>query len=84
LLDLKLPKITGIEVLKQIRDDQALQLLPVVILTSSNQERDLTAAYIGGCNAYVIKPVDPLQFHTAVRELGLFWTLTNQAPPDHA
>jgi CheY-like chemotaxis protein len=81
LLDLKLPKVDGIEVLRAIRTDPALRLIPVVVQTSSNINTDLKACYELGVNAYVVKPVDFDQFFTAVKQLGLFWLLVNKAPP---
>ena len=81
LLDLKLPKINGFEVLEKIRADENLKLLPVVVLTSSHEERDLVASYKLGVNAYVVKPVDFHQFVNAVKELGVFWAVINEPPP---
>jgi len=81
LLDLKLPKVSGIEVLKAIRDSSELQNLPVVILTSSREERDLLDGYRFRTNAYVVKPVDYREFIAAVKEIGLFWTIYNEPPP---
>jgi len=81
LLDLKLPKIDGLEVLKAIRLDERTRLLPVVILTSSVEERDLIEGYSLGANSYVRKPVDFVQFVEAVRQLGLFWLVLNEMPP---
>lgn len=81
LLDLKLPKINGLEVLGKIRSDDSLKLIPVVILTSSNEESDLTAGYSLGVNAYVVKPVDFSEFVKAIRTLGLFWAIINEPPP---
>jgi CheY-like chemotaxis protein len=81
LLDLKLPKIDGIEVLRRLRGDPRTKLTPVVILTSSNEEQDLLAGYGFGANSYVRKPVDFDQFAEAVRYLGLYWLVLNQPPP---
>jgi len=81
LLDLKLPKIDGLEVLRRLRADERTRLLPVVILTSSNEERDLLSGYGLGANSYVRKPVDFGQFIEAVRQLGLYWLVLNQSAP---
>lgn len=81
LLDLNLPKIGGLEVLRRIRADERTKLLPVVILTSSKEDRDLMGGYASGANAYVVKPVDFTQFAEAVRQLGIFWLVFNQSPP---
>jgi len=81
LLDLKLPKIDGLEVLKQIKSDENLKLTPVVVLTSSREEKDMVASYKLGVNAYVVKPVDFHEFVNAIKELGSFWAVVNEAPP---
>ncbi|MBI2416932.1 MAG: response regulator [Ignavibacteriales bacterium] len=81
LLDLKLPKIDGLDVLKQIRSDERTKFLPVVILTSSKQEQDIINGYSLGVNSYVRKPVDFNQFAEAVSHLGLYWLLLNEIPP---
>jgi len=81
LLDLKLPRVEGLEVLRRMREDERTRLVPVVILTSSKHEEDLVAGYIGGANSYVCKPVDMLQFVDAVRQLGLYWLILNQSAP---
>lgn len=81
ILDLKLPKIDGLEVLRRMRSAPQTKLVPVVILTSSNEERDLLEGYGLGANSYVRKPVDFVEFVDAVRQLGLYWLLLNQRPP---
>lgn len=81
LLDIKMPRMDGIEVLREIRTDDALRLIPVVILSSSREERDLAASWDLGVNAYVVKPVDADQFFDAVRALGQFWAVMNEARP---
>lgn len=81
LLDIKMPRKDGLEVLREIRSDPALKRLPVVILTSSREEKDLVAGYDLGANAYVVKPVDFATFIEAVRELGVFWAIINERPP---
>ena len=81
LLDLKLPRIDGIEVLRRIRADSRTALLPVVVLTTSSEEQDLIDSYSLGCNSYVRKPIDFVQFSEAVQQLGMYWLLMNEAPP---
>jgi len=81
LLDLKLPRLNGLEVLQQLRREARTALLPVVILTSSNEDRDLIEGYRLGANSYVRKPVDFVQFSEAVHQLGLYWLVLNQRPP---
>jgi len=81
LLDLKLPKVEGLEVLRRVRADERTKLLPVVILTSSNEERDRIAGYGLGANSYVRKPVDFNQFMEAAHQLGLYWLVLNEPPP---
>jgi CheY-like chemotaxis protein len=81
LLDLKMPKVDGLEVLRQIKQDDSLRQIPVVMLTSSREESDLVESYRLGVNAYVVKPVEFSRFVQAVRELGVFWAVINEAPP---
>jgi len=81
LLDLKLPKVDGLEVLREIRNHPATQTIPVVILTSSREEKDLVTGYQLGVNSYIQKPVDFTQFRETVRHLGLYWLVVNQPPP---
>jgi CheY-like chemotaxis protein len=81
LLDLKLPKVDGLEVLKRLRADERTKFLPVVILTSSKEDQDLLNGYKFGANSYIRKPVDFAQFMEAVRNLGLYWLLLNESPP---
>ena len=81
LLDLKLPKVDGLEVLKQIKSDGELRMIPVVVLTSSREEKDMVASYKLGVNAYVVKPVDFHEFVNAIKELGVFWAVINEPPP---
>lgn len=81
LLDLKLPKVDGFEVLRTIKSDDRLKFIPVVVLTSSREDRDMVESYKLGVNAYVVKPVDFHEFTDAVKELGIFWALINEPPP---
>jgi CheY-like chemotaxis protein len=81
LLDIKMPKINGLEVLKQIKTDENLGKIPAVILTSSKEERDLIEGYNLGANAYVVKPLGFTEFVTAVKGLGMFWAVINEPPP---
>lgn len=81
LLDLKLPKVDGLQVLRTIKSDENLKYIPVVVLTSSREERDVIESYRLGVNAYVVKPVDFTEFINAVKELGAFWAIINEPPP---
>ncbi|HWW00725.1 MAG TPA: response regulator [Candidatus Acidoferrum sp.] len=81
LLDLKMPKVDGMEVLRQIKEDPELKRIPVVMMTSSREERDLVRSYDLGVNAYVVKPVKFLEFVESVKQLGVFWALINEPPP---
>ncbi len=81
LLDLKLPKVDGLEVLQQVKKDATLRSIPVVMLTSSREEQDLVHSYDFGVNAYVVKPVNFKDFVGAIKELGLFWAVINEPPP---
>jgi DNA-binding response OmpR family regulator len=81
LLDLKLPKVNGLEVLRQVKSDDRLKMIPVVVLTSSHEEKDMVASYQLGVNAYVVKPVDFHEFVNAIKELGAFWAVINVPPP---
>ena len=83
LLDLKLPKVDGLEVLRQVKADPRTKTIPVVILTSSTEERDLVESYRLGVNSYIQKPVDFAQFRETVKQVGLYWLLVNQPPPVH-
>jgi two-component system response regulator len=80
LLDIKMPKVDGIEVLKRIKNDQRTKMIPVIIMTSSKEEQDIITSYQLGVNSYVVKPVEFENFAKAVSQLGLYWLLTNQAP----
>jgi len=82
LLDLKMPKIDGMEVLRRIKADDSLKAIPVVMLTSSREERDLVMSYEAGANAYVVKPIEFNEFVNAVRQLSMFWAVINEPPPD--
>jgi CheY-like chemotaxis protein len=81
LLDIKMPKLNGIEVLRHMKSDPVLKTIPVVMLTSSKEEPDLATSYSLGANAYVVKPVDFEQFVTAVKQVGAFWAVLNEPPP---
>jgi CheY-like chemotaxis protein len=81
LLDLKMPKVSGLDVLRQVKSDESLKMIPVVMLTSSREDRDLAECYRLGVNAYVVKPVDFADFASAVKEVGAFWGLLNEPPP---
>jgi CheY-like chemotaxis protein len=81
LLDLKLPKVDGLQVLQQIKSNEKLRMIPVVVLTSSREERDMVESYRLGVNAYVVKPVDFHEFVNAIKELGVFWAVINEPPP---
>ena len=81
LLDLKLPKVDGLEVLHQVKTDETLKMIPVVVLTSSREEKDMVASYKLGVNAYVVKPVDFHEFVNAIKKLGMFWAIINEPPP---
>ena len=83
LLDLKLPKIEGLEVLRRIRESEETRMLPVVVLTSSDEERDVVRSYQIGVNSYIRKPVDFNEFAEATRQLGVYWLVLNECPPKH-
>jgi CheY-like chemotaxis protein len=82
LLDLKMPKVDGLSVLREVRSDPDLKFIPIVLLTSSNEESDIAEGYSLGVNAYVVKPVDFHEFVDAIKKVGLFWSVTNVAPPN--
>jgi len=81
LLDLKLPKVDGLEVLQHVKSDEKFRMIPVVVLTSSREEKDMVASYKLGVNGYVVKPVNFHEFVNAIRELGVFWAIINEPPP---
>jgi two-component system response regulator len=81
LLDLKLPRVDGLEVLRRIREEERTRLLPVIILTTSKEQRDLMAGYRHSCNSYICKPVDSVEFITAVQQIGMYWLMLNEPPP---
>ena len=83
-LDLKMPKVDGLDVLRQMKEDADLKIIPVVMLTSSREEGDLIRSYQLGANAYIVKPVGFEKFSDAIRELGIFWAVLNEPPPDRA
>jgi two-component system, response regulator len=80
LLDIKLPKVDGLEVLRQVKEDERTRKIPVVLLTSSREERDILAGYANGANSYIVKPVDFEQFTESIRTLGMYWLLLNKPP----
>lgn len=82
LLDLKMPKVGGLEVLRQVKSDPELKTIPIVVMTSSGEDKDITVSYDNGANAYVVKPVGFDKFVDVVKQLGLFWVLTNETSPD--
>jgi CheY-like chemotaxis protein len=81
LLDLKMPRMDGVEVLKHMKSDERFQMIPIVMLTASREERDLVESYRSGVNAYMVKPIDFDQFVAAVKEIGMFWAVLNEPPP---
>ena len=84
LLDLKMPKVDGLEVLRAVKSDPVLKTIPVVVMTSSREERDIVRSYAAGVNAYVVKPLKFAEFADAVRQLGVFWAALNEPPPESA
>jgi len=84
LLDIKLPKVDGLEVLRQLKSDDRTRLVPVVLLTSSQEEKDMIAGYGHGANSYIVKPVDFQQFSSVMTSLGMYWLMLNEIPPAHA
>jgi two-component system response regulator len=84
ILDLKLPKVDGLEVLRQLKEDSRTRAVPITILTSSKEDRDLVGGYVTGANSYIQKPVDFTQFRETVKQLGLYWLVVNQNPPASA
>jgi CheY-like chemotaxis protein len=84
LLDIKMPKVNGIEVLRHIRSNPKFSFIPVIMVTSSHEERDLVESYKLGANSYVVKPVDIVQFIDAIKSLGQYWAIINQTPPEHS
>jgi CheY-like chemotaxis protein len=84
LLDLKLPKVDGLQVLKEVKSSPATKAIPIILLTSSNEERDLVASYRLGVNSYIQKPVNFAEFQEVIRQLGIYWLLLNKNPPDAA
>lgn len=80
LLDMKMPKVDGIEVLRQVKSDESMQMIPVVVMTSSNEERDVVESYRLGVNSYIVKPVQFAAFVETVADIGLYWVVTNRAP----
>lgn len=81
LLDIKMPRMNGIEVLRHIRSDEKFELIPVIMVTSSGEEKDLVESYKLGANSYVVKPIDVVQFIDAIKVLGQYWAVINQPPP---
>jgi two-component system, response regulator len=81
LLDLKLPKVDGLQVLKEVKNNPATKAIPIILLTSSSEERDLVASYRSGVNSYIQKPVNFAEFQEVIRQLGIYWLLLNKKPP---